>query len=86
MINLKSYKRLSDENILNIMYYRALGYSNSQIAGKFECSSVNIGYHVNKIRQLSEEGKGEEVFWKIVANKTGIDMITLLKKLDLLKS
>lgn len=82
---MKSYKRLSDEDVLDILYYRALGYKNSQIADKFGCSSVNISYHIGKFRKLSEEGKGEEVFWKIVANRTGIDVITILKKLDLMK-
>ena len=82
---MKSYKRLSDKDVLNILYYRTLGYRDSQIADKLGCSPPAISYQVSKIRQLSEEGKGEEVFWKVVANKTGIDIITLLKKLDLMK-
>ena len=82
---MKTYKRLSDENILDILYYRAIGYKNSQIANKLNCSDVAISYHINKVRELSERGKGEEIFWKIVANKANSDIITIFKKLDLMK-
>lgn len=80
---MSKYRRLSKENILDIFYYKTIGYSNEEVANKLGCSSVTISYHINIVKKLPEESK-DEVFWKVVANRAGLDTLTILKRLGLL--
>lgn len=77
-----AYKRLTNQQIAEIMKLKALGYTNQEIAWRIGCSEPAVSYHLKQIRERAEEGEADELFWGLVAIAAGIGIVELLRRLS----
>jgi len=79
-----TYKRLTQEDIAQIMKLRALGYNTKEISQRINCTRSTISYHLKRIHDRAENGEEEDLFWSFVASVTGFGFTNLLRKLSIM--
>jgi FixJ family two-component response regulator len=77
-----TYKRLTDQQIAQIMKLKSLGYTNQDIAYNLGCSEPTVSYHLKQINKKAKSGEGDDLFWGLVAIAAGIGIVELLSRLN----
>ena len=79
---MNNYKRLTQHDKDEIMKYRALGYSNQEIAERIGCSVPTISYHLKQVRERANHENNDDLFWALAAGLAGIGLLELMRRLN----